>query len=308
MESQLVRAGATPPPAVRLVEVFLAGRNPRTLRAYEQDLEDFRAYTETDALDTAARLLLAQGHGAANAIALGYKAAMLDRGLSAASINRRLAALRSLVKLARMLGLVPWTLEVQNMKSVPYRDTRGPGRQGFSKMLAALEARGDRKAIRDRAIIRLLYDLGLRRAEVCSLDIEDVDLGADTIEVLGKGHTEKIRLTLPPETKDALGAWISASGNTNGPVFTNFGGCGRRITGKGLYLVIRKLGEVVGIEVRPHGLRHAAITEALDVTGGDVRRVQKFSRHRDVRTLTTYDDNRTDMAGEVAKMVAANGK
>jgi integrase/recombinase XerC len=55
-------------------------------------------------------------------------------------------------------------------------------------------------------------------------------------------------------------------------------------------------------------LRHAAITEALDVTGGDVRRVQKFSRHRDVRTLTTYDDNRTDMAGEVAKMVAANGK
>ena len=175
-------------------------------------------------------------------------------------------------------------------------------------MLAALEARGDRKAIRDRAIIRLLYDLGLRRAEVCSLDIEDVDLVGGAIEVLGKGNTQKIRLTLPPETKDALGAWISASGNTNGPVFTNFDRCGRRITGKGLYLVIRKLGEVVGIEVRPHGLRHAAITEALDVTGGDVRRVQKFSRHRDVRTLTTYDDNRTDMAGEVAKMVAANGK
>jgi len=56
--------------------------------------------------------------------------------------------------------------------------------------------------------------------------------------------------------------------------------------------------------VRPHGLRHAAITHALDVTGGDVRRVQKFSRHRDLRTLTVYDDNRQDIAGQVAAMVA----
>jgi len=51
-------------------------------------------------------------------------------------------------------------------------------------------------------------------------------------------------------------------------------------------------------------LRHAAITEALDITRGDVRAVQKFSRHRDLRTLTVYDDNRRDLAGEVAKLVA----
>ncbi len=59
---------------------------------------------------------------------------------------------------------------------------------------------------------------------------------------------------------------------------------------------------------RPHGLRHAAITEALDLLGGDVRRVQRFSRHRDVRVLNAYDDNRQDLAGEVARIVAANLK
>jgi hypothetical protein len=55
-------------------------------------------------------------------------------------------------------------------------------------------------------------------------------------------------------------------------------------------------------EVSP---RHAAITEALDFTGGNVRAVQKFSRHRDVRVIERYDDNRTDLAGQVARQLAA---
>ena len=63
----------------------------------------------------------------------------------------------------------------------------------------------------------------------------------------------------------------------------------------------------LGLKVWPHGLRHAAITEALDLTGGDVRKVQRFSRHRDLQTLTIYDDARIDMGGEVAKLVAGNG-
>lgn len=46
---------------------------------------------------------------------------------------------------------------------------------------------------------------------------------------------------------------------------------------------------------------------SLDLTGGDIRRVQKFSRHRDLQTLVVYDDARVDMAGEVAKLVAGNG-
>jgi integrase/recombinase XerC len=56
--------------------------------------------------------------------------------------------------------------------------------------------------------------------------------------------------------------------------------------------------------VRPHGLRHAAITEALRLTRGDVRAVQRFSRHRDLWTLTLYDDNRADLAGEIARQLA----
>ena len=54
------------------------------------------------------------------------------------------------------------------------------------------------------------------------------------------------------------------------------------------------------------GCATTAITEALDLTGGNVRAVQRFSRHRDVRVLERYDDNRRDLGGDVAKQVAAS--
>ena len=65
------------------------------------------------------------------------------------------------------------------------------------------------------------------------------------------------------------------------------------------------MGESAGLKARPHGLRHAAVTAALDLTGGDIRAVQKFSRHRDVRVIERYDDSRQDLAGDVARRVAA---
>src|SRR5712664_247661 len=79
-----------------------------------------------------------------------------------------------------------------------------------------------------------------------------------------------------------------------------------RLTAIGLYGMVRELGRKIGLKVWPHGLRHAAITEALDLTGGNVRAVQRFSRHRDVRVLERYDDNRRDLGGDVAKQVAAS--
>ena len=69
--------------------------------------------------------------------------------------------------------------------------------------------------------------------------------------------------------------------------------------------IVGELGERLRLKVRPHGLRHAAITKILDLTRGDVRAVARFSRHRDIRTLTRYDDNRVDLGGEVARLVAA---
>jgi integrase/recombinase XerC len=289
-----------------LIEAFLKGRNLRTLEAYRADVADFCRFIGVDSedIDGAARVLLERSHGEANGLALAYRAQLVDKGLRPATVNRRLAAMKSLVKLARTLGLVPWTLECPGLRSEGYRDTSGPGREGFRAMLDAA------KHHRDRAILRLLHDLGLRRAEVIGMDLEDVDLEAETVWILGKGRTQKERLTLPEPTKAALAAWIRERGPAPGPLFTNRDRAGkgtangRRLTGTGLYLMVRGLGARAGLKTRPHALRHCGITTALDVTNGNVRAVQKFSRHRDIATVMIYDDNRRDLAGDVAKLVA----
>jgi integrase/recombinase XerC len=69
---------------------------------------------------------------------------------------------------------------------------------------------------------------------------------------------------------------------------------GGRMTGDGLYKLIRRYANLAGIEkiVSPHRLRHASITAALDITGGNLREVQRLSRHRNFNALEQYDDNR----------------
>jgi integrase/recombinase XerC len=231
----------------------------------------------------------------------------VGRGLAAATVNRRLAGLRSLTEMGRTLGLIGWALEVERLRAEAYRDTRGPGAEGFRRLLAHLAGHTDPKALRDAAVVRLLYDLGLRRKEVVGLDLADVDLVAGALLVLGKGRLAKERVSLPPATAGALRAWLAARGAGPGPLFVALDRAHRdhRLTGQAVYGVVRGLGERAGLRARPHGLRHAAITRALDLTGGDVRAVQRFSRHRDVRVLQRYDDCRRDLAGAVARRLAS---
>jgi integrase/recombinase XerC len=292
--------------AERLLRSFLSGRSPRTLRAYAGDVADFAVWSGASPAE-AVRLLLAAGAGGANGAALAYRADLLRRGLSAATVNRRLAAVRALVKVARLLGLVNWALEVEGLPSEPLRDTRGPGTAGVRTLLAELGKRplGAARS-RDTALVRVLFDLGLRRAEAIGLDLADVDLAGGCVWVKGKGRSERARLTVPGPTRAALETWLAERGEAPGPLFVALdrGHCGHRLTGSAVYVLVRRLGELAGVRARPHGLRHAAITAALDATGGDVRAVQKFSRHRDVRILQRYDDNRQDLAGGVAARVA----
>ena len=133
------------PDLSRLLDAFFAGRNERTLAAYRADLEDFTAFTGAATVGEASSRLLSVSHGEANATALAYKAFMVDRGLQAATINRRLAALRSLVKLANTLGLVAWTLAVENVKS--QAADSGDGGQAFH-LKADSESGRSRTAIR----------------------------------------------------------------------------------------------------------------------------------------------------------------
>ena len=294
-------------PRSELLEAWLSGRSPQTIAAYSADLRDFAAFLDVSGIGQAAEALLSAGAGQANLIALRYKAALLERGLAPGSVNRRLTSLRSLVRMARTIGAVTFALDVQNVRSESYRDTRGPGREGVQAMLGELEGRRDAKGARDRAMLHLLFDLGLRRAEVVNLDLEHLDLSGASVSVMGKGRRERITLTLPAPTVEAVAAWLTWRGDSAGPLFVSLDKSGRmggRLTGRGLHKTVSAIGRRVGLSVWPHGLRHAAITTALDMTNGDVRAVAKFSRHANIQTLCRYDDNRENLGGAIAALIA----
>lgn len=288
-----------------LVASFLSGKNALTLKAYSRDLAHFTKFVGVAELVDAARLLLGKTQGQANALALSYKAQLVDEGRAPATINRRLAALKSLVKLARVVGLCSFALEVSGVEVETLRDTRGPGKDGVDKLLAMVEKGTDKKSKRDLAILHLLYGMALRRGEVVSLDIEHVESGALAVWILGKARKQRQRLTLPDKARDALRSWMVARGEEPGPLFValDVAAYGKRLTGDGLCRVIKKIGKKAGVSVKPHGLRHAAITRALDVTNGDIRKVRQFSRHKSHDLLIRYDDNRKDFAGEISNLV-----
>lgn len=314
MSRELARLGDGPePPALPelpdvgdLVALFLAGRSPRTLRAYGADLDAFARFLGASTRRAATDALLAAGQGKANAMALAWRGAMTGEGLAPATIARRLAALRSLVKLARTVGQVSWTLDVDPPRHERLRDTRGPGAEGWARMLVAAEARPDGPATRrDLAIVRLLHDRALRRGELVALDLGDYDGAGRTVAVIGKGRAQRERLGIGARTSAAIARWVEARGDRPGPLFVRLdrGQAVRlaRLTGESVRRIVAALARLAGLDgVRPHGLRHQAITAALDA-GRDIRDVAKFSRHKDIKTVLIYDDRRRDVGGEIAE-------
>jgi integrase/recombinase XerC len=297
-----------------VIQHFLSGLKPNTLRTYDQAFTDFvsflsrregRKVTRQDA----AHLLLAHGHGQANITAHDYLVDMQGRGLSASSINNRLSAIRKLVAVARVRGLVPWSLEIRNVPSEPYRDTRGPGTNAVQLLLSQVAGSRPRD-VRDRAIIRLLFDLSLRRGEVVTLDVEDVELERKAIHVLRKGKTEKKLLDLPPQTVKTLSDWLQVRGEEAGPLFINFdrAGKGERLSGTSLYRNLKKLGARIGVTVSPHQLRHTGITTAsvkAAQAGYRQRDLAQYSGHKSSTTLDYYIDATENLQGKIADMVAS---
>jgi len=298
--------------AERLVQAFLEGRTGTTTEAYTRDLTEFRDFLGLATLEQASAFLCSQSLGDANSIALEYRASLKERGYQSNTINRRLASLRSLVKFARTLGLISWSLEVKNEKAQAYRDTSGITPEVFQVLLnksAKQSSKG--KSARDTSILRLMYDLGLRRAEVLGLDIEDIDFKNHTILILGKGRTQKEKMTLSPQSEQALLSWVQIRGNQAGAIFTDFDRAKKnpgRLSATGLTLLIRALGKRIGIKLSPHKLRHSAITQACKLAQAnniDLEEVLDFSRHKNVQTLMIYRDRERNVQGTLAALVGS---
>jgi len=302
------------PGPIDLLTEFLRTLKDSTKKAYKRDLEDFRAFLKLRNVRQTVNYFVSNGPVLANTLALRYKDHLMQRGLAPRTINGRLSTLRGITKAGRLVGVITWWISVQDIRCKgPSRDTRGPGRAGFQRMVteAALQ-QGDR-GLRDVAILRLLYDLALRSGEVSSLNIEDVDIENREIRVMGKGDYQKATLSMPRPTTEALKNWLTVRGGASksAPLFVGctMGGkkTRKRLSRISMYKVVRLIGKRVGIATRPHGLRHTAISEAVRLVqqnGIDLTAVLKFSRHTNINTLQFYLDQESGLQGKIADLVA----
>jgi integrase/recombinase XerC len=235
----------------RLVDAAVASKAQSTARTYQECFEAFARFTGHEDPEDALQCLIALPVGAANAAVLAYQDQLLKDGLSPGTVNLRVAALRSACKTARRLGISTVNLDVPGLKSEGYRDTRGPGTQAVSEVIRGLGEKSGPKAVRDRALVALMFDLALRRAEAINLDVDDLDLEAGTVAIVGKGKREKQTRTLPGETAAALESWLAVRGVAPGPLFTSFDRAKKgngRLTGRSVWAITQRLG--LG---HPHG-------------------------------------------------------
>ena len=124
-----------------VIEAWLRGRNERTRRGYLSDLKQFAIWAGAPSPESAVDALMRHGPGKANQVMLAYRAAMKEpttenpKGLSSSAINRRLAAIRSMIKYGRLIGVIAWAIDVENE---PTREAQGYERPGPGRYPVAI--------------------------------------------------------------------------------------------------------------------------------------------------------------------------
>jgi integrase/recombinase XerC len=284
-----------------LQQLLADKRSANTRRAYERDVTQFFKFmTGKEVTPDLVLEFLHLERTQAVSVVLKYKATLIQQGLKETTVNRRIAALKSLVAMGRKIGVCNFSLEdIKGERVAKYRDTTGISSEAFKQVLNVCD-RDTLIGKRDYALLRLLWGNALRRNEVSQLNIGDFDPESSTLRILGKGRgTQSEVIDLGAGTVEAIALWLEVSRGVkpdNAPLFTalDFHNSGHRLTGDGLHKIVSRLCRKAGIKkmMSCHRIRHSAITAALDATDGNVRKVQKLSRHRQLDTLMIYDDNR----------------
>jgi integrase/recombinase XerD len=274
---------------------FERGLSRNTLEAYRGDLLQFgrfleergRTAVDAEAVDVGDFLTrLATGAPAESGNGLPAKPA------SPATVHRKSACLRSFYRHLRREGVrdsdpTAGLSTPRRSRKLPHVLTRGE----IDKLLS--QPRGtDPHALRDRALLELMYACGLRASEAIGLQLGDVDLEERVLRARGKGSKERI-VPIGQAALAALRIYLErgrpglVKDRPEPYVFVNFRG--GQLTRQGLYKIVRRHAVTAGLADRmsPHTLRHTFATHLL-AGGCDLRSVQEMLGHADVSTTQLY--------------------
>jgi integrase/recombinase XerC len=282
----------------RQIKVFCgyldAERNvsPHTLAAYRRDLEQLAAFVIREKGEAAAA-------GEVDHLLLRRYLALLGKSAKKSSIGRKLAAIRSFFRYLLRTGVV--AKNPAELIATPKKENRLPFHLDIDQVTTLVEAPDDdqKHALRDRAILEMLYSCGLRVSELTGLNIGEVDLSGGVVRVMGKGGKERI-VPVGSRAIAAIREYLTARGDLagSGPLFLNTRG--QRINRRSVARIVdvHVLRIAAFKRISPHVLRHTFATHMLE-GGADLRAIQELLGHASLSTTQKYTHVGIDRLMEV---------
>lgn len=282
---------------MRLLDEFIAyltvekGLSRNTAGAYGNDLRKFRLFLRQR--DKALHSFSRDDIG-------DFQEALRAEGLSVASLCRALSSIRGLSRYLLLQG---------QMDEDPSENLPTPKRwQTLPRPLSRKEVgellgRGSaaRLAMRDSAMLELLYSSGLRVSELVSLKMSDINFEAGFIRVMGKGSKERV-VPANPRALGKVKRYIKQlrprllKGRQSEHLFIT--ARGKPMTRQRFWQALKSYGALAGLKLTPHTLRHSFATHMLE-GGADLRSLQKMLGHSDISTTQVYTKVSMDRARKV---------
>jgi integrase/recombinase XerC len=268
-----------------LVELRVKNASPHTLRNYASDLGQFAAYfspkgAEPPAPRAFTTLQMREWMGA-----------LYAQGLSAVSIRRKLAAVRSLFHFLARDGVVESNVaRLVRTPKAPQRLPSVPSAEQTNALLdgVAADTLDKRYPERDRVIFELLYGCGLRISELVGLNVDDFDFTERWIRVRGKGRKERL-VPYGATAVAALEKYVELRAGQPGERALVLNRFGRRMSARGAFGIVKEYARVLSgdASLHPHSLRHAFATHLL-ADGADLRAIQELLGHAQLATTQKY--------------------
>ena len=265
------------------------GSPPNTLIAYRNDLTQLAKF-----LDRRDKSKVKSWDEVDKDMIIAYILHLKEREYAASTVARKVAATKSffhflvteeLIEDDPTATLDSPKVKKQLPKAIPTEDVE--------LLLAEPAKQSSPKALRDKAMLELMYATGMRATELVELDIDDVNLPSSSVRVIGKGDKERIipmhgRAVKSIETYLRKGRLALLKDTDEKALFLN--PRGKRLTRQGLWLIIKYYVERAGLDpdITPHTLRHSFATHMLESREATLVDVQQFLGHANISTTQIY--------------------
>ncbi|KAA2224978.1 tyrosine-type recombinase/integrase [Chryseobacterium sediminis] len=255
--------------------------SPHTVTSYKKDLEDFsHFFLRTESSDNLAK--------ADKKIIRNFIVELSENNISKRSINRKLSSLRSFYLFLLKIGEIKVSptegissLKFYAEKQIPMskEEMADLNDRVFEQMHDVLE----------RCIMEVLYQTGIRKAELCGLIFENVDLYENELKVIGKGNKERV-IPVSSELSELLKSYLEIRNpQTEFKSYFFVNKKGKKLNEKFVYVVVNKYLSLITTKEKksPHILRHSFATHVLD-NGAEISKVKKILGHSSLASTQVY--------------------